>query len=107
MDGLLSVSAPELTAEEAVWLEGGEFLHLNPIVVAFGKNLIAVLDGTTDPEDGLATDESVILRWIDYLADGDQEISWYPPILAQANAYFQRVAIVNNLPYRPGMTQAA
>jgi len=96
----------KLTAEETAWLEYGESLYRNPIVRAFGQDLEAVLDGETDPEDGLATEEDVIKRWIDYLADGDQDISWHPPILAQANEYFARVAEANGLKYRPGMTHA-
>lgn len=96
-----------LTAEETAWLEYGESLYRNPIVRAFGQDLEAFLDGETDPEDGLDIEEDVIARWIDYLADGNQEISWYPPILAQANEYFARVAEANGLTYRPGMTRAA
>jgi hypothetical protein len=95
-----------LTAEETAWLEGGEKLWLNPIVKAFSDNLIAVEDGTASPEDGLTTDIEVIERWIWYLAEGEQEVSWYPPILAQANQYFARVAEVNGVEYRPGATRA-
>ncbi|QWY83860.1 hypothetical protein SEA_A3WALLY_364 [Microbacterium phage A3Wally] len=101
------MTADMLTAEETAWLEGGEKLYLNPIVKAFGEDLIAVQDGTTDPEDGLHTEVDVMVRWIDYMADGNQEISWYPPLLAQTNQFFARVAEVNGLEYRPGMTKAA
>lgn len=96
-----------LTAEETAWLEKGELYWINPILRAFSLNLEAFEDGETDPEDGLNTREDVIARWIDYLADGNQEISWYPPILAQANRYFARVAANSGLKYRPGMTRAA
>lgn len=101
------MSAGAYTAEEMVWIKNGKKLYLNPIVSAFGRELAAVEDGTTDPEDGLHTETDVMVRWIDYLADGNQEISWHPGILAQANQYFKRVAEVNGLEYRPGMTKAA
>lgn len=95
-----------LTAEETEWEDTARDLMRNPIVSAFVKHSIAVEDGLEDPESGLKTDKDVILRWIDYLADGDQEVSWYPPILEQANAFFEYVAKNHNLPYRPGMTHA-
>ncbi|QIG57748.1 hypothetical protein SEA_PAULODIABOLI_365 [Microbacterium phage PauloDiaboli] len=101
------MSAGTYTAEEMVWIKNGKPLNLNPIVEAFGQNLLDFRAGTTAPEDGFNTETDVMVRWIDYMADGNQEISWHPGILAQANKFFKRVAEVNGLEYRPGMTKAA
>lgn len=95
-----------MSAEETAWENGGRSLWLNPILKGFAYDVMSVEDGTADPESGLGTYEDVVIRWIDYLADGDQELSQHPTILAQANEYFRVVAETAGLEYRPGMVAA-
>lgn len=95
-----------LTDEEQFWEDSGRLPGANPILQAFVDHMIAVQDGERDEEDDLSTDEDVIERWIWYLAEGEQEVSWHPPILEQANAYFERVAGNLGIEYRPGLTHA-
>ena len=90
----------------ADWELANRRLSLNPIVIAYMGHVTDVAYGETDPEDGLSTAEDVLALWIHYMAEGDQEVSWYPPVLAQANEFFRRTAERFNVEYREGMTQA-
>jgi hypothetical protein len=93
----------DLNAEEQAWLNGGQTMVLNPIVKAFQEHALAVSDGTAEPDDGLTNRYDVIERWVWYLAEGEQEVSWYPPILRQAHRYFKRLAQEYDIPYREGL----
>ena len=95
----------DLTDEEVAWEDSARGITHNPVIRAFVSHALDVEDGTGDPEDGLETYQDVVERWVWYLAEGEQEVSWYTPVLEQSNAYFEIAARNHNIEYRPGLTK--
>jgi hypothetical protein len=73
--------------EASAWEMSGRELRHNPIIAAF---IDSCADPDEDWEDG--TPYGVLSIWVHYMHYGDQEISWYPPIIEQANSYFKLLA---------------